>query len=163
MNHCIEILHSANFLHPTSLNTLSDVTTPYSKQATPYTIGLWRTFYFSPPLCFESIVCPFSAPFPKTVHACTLAKKKLNGSGHYPLMGLQHQVPWELKREILFDYWAQPEQYLFYFYTSTLLRNPLNRHSLGSFNFFYQSVALCSRCISALNVLTGQVLTGVSF
>ncbi len=36
---------------------------------------------------------------------------------------------------IYFDYWTQPGLHLFYFSTSTLLRNPLNRHSLDSFNF----------------------------
>ena len=31
----------------------------------------------------------------------------------------------------------QPGKHLFYFSTSTLLCNPLNRHSLGSFNLFF--------------------------
>ncbi len=79
-------------------------------------------------------------PFQSVNYNCTLAKKKLNGSGEYPFMGLQHYVPLELTGEILFDYWTQPDQHLFYFSTSTLLSFPLNRHSLGSFNFFYQRV-----------------------
>ncbi len=34
----------------------------------------------------------------------------------------------------------QPGQHLFYFSMGTLLCNPLNRHSLGSFNFFFTRV-----------------------
>ncbi len=37
----------------------------------------------------------------------------------------------------LFWFTTQPNQHLFYFSTSTLLSIPLNRHSLGSFNFFF--------------------------
>ena len=57
-------------------------------------------------------------------------------------------MPLELTREILldiayssfkraFDYWTPPDQHLLYFSRSTLLSIPLNRHSLGSFNFFF--------------------------
>ena len=43
---------------------------------------------------------------------------------------------------MLLELISEIPQHLFYFSTSTLLRNPLNRHSLGSFNFFLSECSL---------------------
>ncbi len=66
----------------------------------------------------------------------SLWQKKLNGSGDYPLTGLQHQVPWELKREILLTIELNQEMVVCE-HVDRFMKQPTGPHNVLFFNKYF--------------------------
>ncbi len=97
------------------------------------------SFYQAKTALGHFLKLPYSKVNYPGIH-CTLEKKKLKGSCRripsHGVAALHSDFCWTFLAEGQMLTLTQPGQHLFYFSTSTLLRNPLNRHSLGSLNFF---------------------------